>query len=287
MHPDEFYDTVERLVDRLPTAPEGTAGLSRLIAAQIEEVTAWRKLIELREKVDLELEIGKARTDVSRDGALRHRYLQDNDRSQRVWLRELRQWIQFRYKYGPDLEDHAGAAEDGPVGDSPEVVETETEAVAETETETEAVAGVPTGDLSDENRTEPGATQVADATDDPKADPAPATRAATPEPSPHMDVPSEGRGTPPADRVPVDRETIPGRQSDPGSPDPSPGVPGEKRSEPGVTQVAGWADPGMDDERPPGVSEGLRSLAAKLGVDEAEIPDMWYGRRDPSVRRRE
>jgi hypothetical protein len=259
MHPDEFSFDIERLVEKLPTRAEGNAALRRLIAAQVQELTRWRDLVAVSERVEIELEISKARTDVSREGALRHRYLQDHERAQRAALRELRQWIQLRLKYGLNLPDDD--QEDGP-GD-----------VEATQ------AGVPAGDLAEENRSEPDETQVAGSTDDNPANSAPpAAAAATPEPSPEMAVAPEGRGTPPADRQP-DPVTV--------SPDPTPGAPGENRSEPGETQVAGSADPGMADEGPAPVTESLRSMAAKLGVDDAEIAAMWYGRREPSVARRE
>jgi hypothetical protein len=208
METDEFFYDLERLVEKLPTRAEGTALLRRLIATQIREVTERRKLIAVSEKVEIELEVAKARTDVSRDGALRHRYLMDNDRAHRAAIRELRQVIQFRHKYGPDLE-----VDDEEVG------------VEMTR------AGDPSGDLTGENRTEPGATQAAGVTDDPKADPAPSAAAATPEPGPRMAGPSEDLGPPSAER----ESTVEPRQPEVRSPNPT----GENRTEPGATQVAG------------------------------------------------
>jgi hypothetical protein len=46
---------------------------------------------------------------------------------------------------------------------------------------------------------------------------------------------------------------------------PTPGAPGEKRTEPGATQVAGRADTWKANERPPEDSD-LRSLAAEFGA---------------------
>jgi hypothetical protein len=223
MHPDEFSFDLERLVEKLPTRAEGNAALRRLIAAQIEEVTAWRDLVAVSEQVELELAISTARTDVSREGALRHRYLQDHNRDQRAELRELRQWIQLRHKYGLDLQDD----------------DEEDNADADVE---EAQAGDPAGDLTEENRSEPGAPQVAGGPEDNMANSAPPAAPAgdpTVELPPGSAVTSGCRGTPPAERVPAYREN-PGRPEETReSEDLTAGAPGENRSEPGASQVAG------------------------------------------------
>jgi hypothetical protein len=177
----------------------------------------------------------------------------------------LRQVILFRHKSGPDLPDDDEHAVGGGV---------DTDAHANGDAE-EAQAG----DLTGENRTEPGATQVAASTDDNPANPAPPAAAAPPEPSPAMAGPSGERGTPPAER----ESTVEPPQPEVRIANPT----GENRTEPGATQVAASADDQTADEPPPPVSEGLRSFAAKLGLDPAEFAAGWYGRREPSVPRRE
>jgi hypothetical protein len=221
MTTSEFSYDVERLVEKLPGRAEGTALLRRLIAAQITEVTRWRELIALREKVEIDLEISKARIDVSVEGARRHKYLLDHDRTHRAALRELRQLIQLRHKYGPDLEDDDKDENESGTGTGT-VAGAGTDANVAVE---EAQAGVRDGDLTGENRTEPGATQVAGEPDDKGAISTPAG-ASPREPSPPTAVPSE------------DTET-------------------------------------------------LRSLAAELGLDEAEVAAQLYETGTPRVPLRE
>src|SRR5262249_17893750 len=128
------------------------------------------------------------------------------------------------------------------------------------------------------------APQVADSTSDKPADPAPPgalAAAPAPEPSPGMAVPSEGRGNPSAERT--SNPGVPGENRPSAVPCRVPT--GEKRTEPGAPHGANRADLGRDDESPP-VTESLRALAAELGVDEAEIAAMWYGRPEPPGPRR-
>ncbi len=83
----EFERRLERLVLKLPTIEEGHAKLKRYVHRWIAQLSERKELMEYREEKLKKAAIGKAHADVSADGQVLVRYLNQTDRTYKAAMR--------------------------------------------------------------------------------------------------------------------------------------------------------------------------------------------------------